>query len=291
MSIINSILNLAALLLWLGWRDLVVGSLLNNTTTPLVRTLRRADNARLKVGKHLLALGGLLLLRALLVWWLAGAVNWTPRLNLTAITLHFRSELLGQAMLFSCLSFGATLAVFYTALLLLSVLDNGASDGNPLQKFVRSHLGRAGRLPSGVRLLLPVAVTMLVWLALAPVLTHGEIVPAVAGIRRVLQQGLLLGIGLCLVWKLVLSGVLLAYFLNSYIYFGEYPVWSYAGGIARRLLMPLQWLPLRVGRVDFTAVVGMVLVFFIGTMLANGLSLGGKTWLASLAERYQLIAR
>ena len=289
MGLINFILNFACLLLWLGWRDLVVGSLLANTTTPLVRTIRRAGNSRLEGQKYLLVLAGILLVRAIAYWWLGPAVNWTPRLDLTAIVLHFRSELFWQTCLFSVLSFATTLAVFYLSLLLLSLLHREGETGL-VQKFVRLQLGRVGRWPGFVRLLLPVLGAVFVWLALNPLLRGSGILPRGVAFALLVKQGLLLGVAAMLAWKYVLAALLALHFLGSYVYLGANPVWEYVEVTGRRLLAPLRRLPLKVGRVDFAPVVALVVLFLCASLLENGLHVH---WLfihfdlAGLAEIYR----
>jgi uncharacterized protein YggT (Ycf19 family) len=268
MGLINAILNLAGLLLWLGWRDMTTGSLLQNPITPLARTLRPAGPAGLLRWKYLGGLGGLLLLRANIYWWIGPAVNWTPKLNLVAVIIPFRSEIFGRMLLFSLCSFGALLAGFYLSLLLLSLVNRTAPDTDPFQKFVRGHLGRLDRLPFAVKLLLPVATAILLRLGLSPLLGYWEILPRAATFAAAVKQGLLIGLGACLVWKHVIAGLLLLYFMNSYVYFGSHPLWNFVNVTTRRLLLPLRWVPLRFGRMDFAPVMGIVLVFLLAELAA-----------------------
>jgi uncharacterized protein YggT (Ycf19 family) len=264
---INSILNLAGLLLWLAWRDLAINPLIENTTTPLARTLRRAGPSELIRWKYFGGLLALLLVRAMFYEWIGPAVNWSPVLDLTAIVLPFRSELFWRMILFSLFSFGQTLALFYLSLLLLSLVNRRVEDAEPLQKFVRRHLGRVERWPWAVKLLLPFLVPMALWFVPHPLLVHWDIIPSASSTKAILWQGLLIGTGLCLVWKYVAGGMLLLHFLNSHIYFGRASLWSYVNLTARHLLAPLRRLPLRVGRMDFTPVVGIALVFLVAEII------------------------
>ncbi len=61
--------------------------------------------------------------------------------------------------------------------------------------------------------------------------------------------------------------------LNSYIYFGKHPLWPYVNAEAQTLLSPLRAMPLRVGKVDFAPVVGIVLVFLLAELAGRGLVL------------------
>lgn len=290
MSLIHFILNAAGLLLWLAWRDVTSGSLLQNPSTPLARTLRPADPTGVLRWKYLSGLGGLLFVRAILYWWIGPAVNWTPKLNLVAVIIPFRSEIFGRMLLFSLCSFGAMLMAFYLSLLLVSLVSCGAPDSDSLQKFVRGHLGPLERLPMVVKLLLPLAVAVGLRFVLSPLLNYWEILPRATSIGANLEQGLLVGVGLCLVWKYVIAGLFFLYFVNSYVYFGSHPIWNFVNVASRRLLLPLRWLPLRFGRMDFAPVVGIVLVFLVTTLVEDGWTFNRHTLFYGLADRYRLLS-
>jgi len=262
-SIIDFILNLAGLLLWLNWRSFGADPLSKTTPATLAGTLRRAEPQRLK-GWHLLAgLGVLLLLRAILYWQIGPAVNWTPSLRLVAIAISFRSDFLDRMLLFSGLSFGMALAVFYLYLLLLSLASHDSVDLNPLQRFLRVQLGWVGRWPAPLKVLLPLVLGMSFWLILNPVLARLNIIPAsISGTQRV-EQALLIGVGSYLAWKYLIGIILFLSLLSSYVYLGNHWFWNFVAMISRNLLAPLRWIPLRLGKVDFAPIAGMVVVFIL----------------------------
>jgi uncharacterized protein YggT (Ycf19 family) len=74
----------------------------------------------------------------------------------------------------------------------------------------------------------------------------------------------------------LIAVVLLLHVVNSYLYLGNHAFWSFINATARNILAPLRWLPLRVGRVDLTPVVGIAVV-----LLGLGLGERGLTWLFS----------
>jgi len=114
MSLIDFILNLAALLLWLNWRAVAYDPLATASPATLVGTLRRAEPARVKRWHFLAALGGLLLLRAWLGWQLGPALDWTARLNLVATRVAFKSDFFALMLLYSVLSFGLLVGIFFS---------------------------------------------------------------------------------------------------------------------------------------------------------------------------------
>jgi uncharacterized protein YggT (Ycf19 family) len=272
MGLINSILNLAGLLLWVGWRDLVANSLLKTAVpTPLVRTLRRAGPLGWRRWRYLGALVVLLGLRAMIYRWLGPSVNsWTPHLRLgPVVTIPFRSESLQQMAVFSLLSFGVILGIFYLVLLLLSLVNRSLPDSEYLQKLIRVQLGLLERLPWLLKLLLPFLATLGLWLALNPLFIHWELIPSGHSLGVKTEQGLLIGLGFCLPLEYLVVAVLLLHFLNSYIYFGNNPFWNFINQTARRLLSPLRrrWLPLQVGRMDLAPLLGLILVFLLGEII------------------------
>lgn len=267
MGLINFILNLAGLLLWLGWRDRRADELTANPTIPLARTLRRLGASRFTRWKYLGGLALVLVLRAVFYYWIGSLVKWTPHLQLGVITPSFSAEHFSRVLLFSFLSFGSALATFYLSLLLLSMLNRRVADGEPLQRFVRGCLGRVERWPLVFKLVLPLVTATILWMLLSPLLVWWQVIPSVPAYGIRFRQGLLVGIGMCLVWKHVISAFLLMYFLNSYIYLGNHDLLSYSAVTARRVLAPLSRLPLRFGRMDFTPVFGMVLVYLLAELV------------------------
>jgi uncharacterized protein YggT (Ycf19 family) len=271
MGLINIILNLAGLLLWLGWRDAMADPLPSAVESPLARTLRRAGYSRWEKWRNLWSLAGLLLGRTLIYWWVGPAVGWTPKLQLDVVVIPFRSEFFGRMILFSLASFGATLAAFYLILLFFSLVNHRLPDGDPLQKFVRNHLGKIDRWPKPVKLALPFLVMLALWFGLHWPLVRWDIIPPASSVGAMFWQSVLISADACLVWRHAAAAVLLLHFLNSYVYFGNHPVWTFVNATAQRLLAPLRRFPLQAGRIDFTPVLGMALVYLVAELLARWL--------------------
>ncbi len=269
MALIDFILNLAGLLLWLNWRSVRLDPLGKRTPATLIGTLRRAEPRRWQRWHLLAALGGLLLLRAVFYWQIGSAAHWTGILNLSVITLSFRSDFFARMLWFSIFSFGLTLGVFYLWLLLLSIL--AGPDPLPFHRLVRVPLGGIDHWPRKVKLLLPLTVTAAFWWLSTWLLAWLQIIPKpVSGMHR-FEQALVIGLNSYLVWKYLIGALLTLHLLNSYIYFGKHPLWSYVNAKARTLLSPLRAVPLRVGKVDFAPVVGLALVFLAAELAGRGL--------------------
>ena len=269
MTLIDFILNIVGLLLWLNWRaaELPVGG---RPGTSLLSTLRPAGPPRPRY-YYWAGLPVLLAARAVFYWQAGQPVHWSPRIFLGPITLSFRSDLPGRMLLFSVLSFAVALGIFYLWLLLLSCLNAQVPDADPVQRLVRVWLGRLERWPGAIKLLLPLAVTALAWCLLNPLLARLNMVPASAP-ARLLAQGAVIGLAAYLTLKFLILTILLLYLLNSYVYLGDQPLWSFLNATARRLLRPLQGLPLRAGRVDFAPVLAMIVVLAGAHLSQHGLA-------------------
>jgi len=270
-SLIDFILNLVGLVLWLNWRAIPL-TVRAPAGASLASTLRRAGPPRPRV-YYLAALCALLAGRALVYWQLGGPVRWDARIPLGPTTVWFRGDLPGRMMFFSLCSFGVALGIFYLCLLLLSWINGPIADSEPAQRLVRDHLGPLDRWPGAMKLLLPLVFTAALWCALNPLLARLGLVPQNAHPAwRVLAQGAVIGLAVYLVLKFFLVGVLALHLLNSYVYLGDQPLWSFLNATARRLLRPLQGLPLRAGRVDFAPVLAMIVVLAGAHLSQHGLA-------------------
>lgn len=269
MALIDLILNLAGLLLWLNWRSIRFDPLGKRTPATLIGTLRRAEPRRFRRWHLLAALGGLLLLRALFYWQIGSAAHWTGTLNLSVITLSFRSDYFVRMLLFSIFSFGLTLGVFYLWLLLLSIL--AGPEPLPFHRLVRMPLGGIDRWARGVKFLLPLMVTATFWWLASWLLAWLQVIPEPVSPAHRIEESLVIGLSSYLAWKYLAGALLVLHLLTSYIYFGKHPFWGYVNAGAQTLLSPLRALPLRVGKADFAPVVGIVLVFLAAELAGRGL--------------------
>lgn len=274
MALIDFILNLVALLLWFNWRTARFDPLAGSTPATLAGTLRRAAAPAFKQWLLPLTIPALLLLRALFYWQIGGALGWTGRVDLGVVAIPFWCDTtragLWRMLLFSCYSFAAALTVFNLWLLLLSILKSATTNADSLRQLLRAHLGRVEYWPWWMKILLPVLVLAPAWWLASWPLTSTALLPSPASALQRVQQALLVGAGSYLCWKIFIAGVLVLYFVNSYVFFGRHPFWQHLNGIGRQLLAPLRWLPLRIGRVDFSPVLGIVLVLLIGHAIEHG---------------------
>lgn len=268
MGIVDFILNLAALLLWINWR-LLKTSPATGAPTTLLGTLRPAEPSRWGRWYVLASLPALLALRAWIYWEIASASAWVPRLDLGVLTPAFRCEVFQRAFAYSTLSFLWILALFYLWLLLLSILGGKPSQPTSFDRFVRIMLGPVAKLPPWLKLILPMAMSMLAWLPLSELFVRLGLQPEPDSLMHRLEQGLLLGLAATLTWSHLLAGLLLLYVVLSYVHLGDHPFWEYAHSLARNFLVPFRKLPLQFGKVDFAPLAALGLVYLLARVGAQ----------------------
>jgi uncharacterized protein YggT (Ycf19 family) len=271
LSLIDFILNIAGLLLWLNWRAIPFAVPVRPGRS-LASTLRPTDPPTPRA-YYLAGLIVLLAVRAVVYWQLGAQLEWSPRIPLGPVTVWFRSDLLGRMFLFSFFSFGATLGFFYLCLLLLSWINVQTADPDPAQRIVRAHLGWLDRWPAALKLLLPLVFMALVWCGLHPLLVNLRIVPAELNSRwLVFAQGVVIGLAAYLVLKFFLIAIFALHLLNSYVYLGEFPLWSFVNTTARDLLRPIKWIPLQAGKIDFAPAFAIVVVLLCAQLTQQALA-------------------
>lgn len=272
MSWVDFILNIAGLLLWLNWRAGTIDPLGKSTPATLVGTLRQAAPSRGGRWNLPVFLGALLFCRAVLYWQIGSALRWAGTLNLGVISPAFfmKSDRFGQALLFSVLSFLVALGILYSSLLLLSLLKGP----KPIHGFIRLQLGGIDEWPAAVKFALPFVVTVVGWWAVSWALVWLRIIPQPVSPAARIEESLVIAVQGYLIWEFPVVALLLLHLLNNYIYFGRHPIWNYADVSANSLLRPLKslkWVPLRIGKLDLTAVVGIVIVVFAAELIGRAL--------------------
>ena len=264
MALINLILDFIGLALWLGWVTVRFDPGIRSSGVTLVRTLRKAETGNPHRWRYLTMLAALLVIRAMVFTSLTSA---TQRIDLGIIAPSFRGGMgrawLGRMLLFSGLDFAVVLTAFYTCLTLLSVVNAKLPDHDPVQRLVRAYFRRLENWPRLFKVFLPFLLGFAFWLILQPVLARLAIVPRAVSGGQLAEQSLCIGLAAYLPWKYLLTGILLLHVINSYVYLGTHPFWTYVNLTARKLLTPLQWLPVRAGKVDFLPLIGMALVLLV----------------------------
>ena len=151
-------------------------------------------------------------------------------------------------------------------------MNHRKGDNDPTQKLVRLHLGWVDRWPWPLKSLLPLAVSLVCWYLLSLLLSRQGLTLAASSTTHRLEQSLVVGLGAYLSWRYLIGALLALHLVASYVYLGDQPFWSFIALTGRNLLRPLQWVPLRWGKVDFAPLVGMALVFLVAELAERGFS-------------------
>jgi uncharacterized protein YggT (Ycf19 family) len=84
-----------------------------------------------------------------------------------------------------------------------------------------------------------------------------------------MEQGVILGLNAYLSLKYLLVAFLFVYMINSYVYLGANAVWDFVNTTSRNILYPLRRLPLKLGRIDLTPLLGIILAVLLLFVLPN----------------------
>jgi len=263
MSLIDSILNLAGLLLWFSARAAWFTPPAKPSSISHTGTRKRESSRRRLRWLFPAALFALVGGRALFYWLLGPAVGWTGSLDLGPITIFFRPDQFWLALLFSILSFIRVLVLAYCWLLAVYVINRNTTPLDPVSSLIRQQLIPVAGWPLPVQLALPLVFVAALWPGLHVLLFQAGVANPPPPTGRLILQGLLMGLGTYLSLKYPIPVLLLADLLARYIYFGRSPVWDFLGVTAGNLLAPLKKLSLRAGRLDFAPLIGVILTLLL----------------------------
>jgi uncharacterized protein YggT (Ycf19 family) len=263
MSIVHAALNIVGILLW------IVGMSVPHASTNLTPGISRVSLVRPAGGpagrrwNWLLAIAALIFGRAFLYNAISGYAGWSPSLRLHLIAPTFRGDHFFRMLTFSTLSFFNALFTFLSALLLLSVLSRKLSGNDFWPRWIRLTLGPLERLPVPAKLAFPFVAMMLAWLGMQWLLPKFGTIPAAISTTVTLQRGSLIAAAGYLDWQFVIVGLLALFVINSYVYLGTGSLWNFVAHTGGVLLRPLQFLPLRLGRIDLAPVIAVAIVIAV----------------------------
>jgi uncharacterized protein YggT (Ycf19 family) len=272
MSLIDWMLNLAGLILWLGWRNSSPVGKRRPSGISIAATVKQMETARPRTWLLPLCLLALITLRSFFYWHIGSALDWTPRLPLAVVVLPFRSDFFSRIFLFSFLSFALFLATFYFGLFLLSAVNRSIPDSDPVQRWLRTQLGWVEKAPAAVLMIMPILLSGVAWAALSPLLVWMGLLPQPASGAHLMQQAIVVGLGSILVWKYLLVALLVLRIANDYVFLGDLAFWRFVNATSHNLLRPISWLPLRMARADFAPVAAVILVMVLFELGGHGLS-------------------
>jgi uncharacterized protein YggT (Ycf19 family) len=224
---------------------------------------------RVKRGHFLIALAALLFGRAFFYWQVGPAVNWTPKLDLFFVVLTFRGAFFLPSLLFSLLSFLRAFLVCYFWLLTLAAINRSVSSSDPIQKMISLQLGLLARWPWLAQIAASILTVAVLWIIFHPAMVYAGVTTRAQSNLHLVEQGLLVGVGILLSLKYFLPAFLGVHLVASYVFLGKSPLWDFVGLTARNIVAPLNRLPLRAGRVDLAPIIVIVLTLLLLHTLPN----------------------
>jgi hypothetical protein len=248
-GLLDLLLNVVGLLLWFNWRASGL-KLATPGVVSLASTIQHTEVAAPRRWFSFACLMALLIVRALVYCQIGSRVNWTAMLDLTAITLPFRSDLLSRMFLFSILSFGLSLGIVYAALLLLSVVNEKSRTTDYFSRLIALQLGWVGKWYWPIRFLLAPVAAALIWMVLSWLFVKLGIIPSPKSVTHEWQIAGVLALCLLVTWKYALILFLGLHLVNNYVYLGNSSFWQFVTLTGNRLCLPIRWLPLRMGKID-----------------------------------------
>ncbi|MGY8652247.1 MAG: hypothetical protein ACKVJX_01360 [Verrucomicrobiia bacterium] len=271
MDFIDFILNFCLLLLWLNWRTMGFARLRPSIATHSLMSGLKMTQPQSGINRwaYLVLLVALLALRSFFYNSVGPAVQWAPSMDFGPIGIAFRSDFMNRAALFSILSFGKFLAVFYVCLIVLSAVNVRLPEFDPIQSWVRMHLGAFERLPSAAKLFAPFVLGAATWAGLGAIFVTAEMAPPSQGAAQSIKEAAIIGLYAYFPLKYFLFVILGAHVVNSYVYLGNHEVLNFIDSTARNLTIPLKWLTF--GRIDLAPIVGIVLVVAVNHFGQRGL--------------------
>ena len=267
-GLIDFLLNIVGLLLWFNWR--ASGLRLSAPGfVSLAATIQRTEVIEPRRWFSFGCLIALLIIRSLLYCQIGAKVNWIATLDLTAIALPFRSDLLSRMFLFSLLSFFVSLGVVYASLLLLSVINEKSRDTDYFSRLIGLQLGWIGRWVWPLRFILAPIAAALLWMAASWLFVRLGILPPPKNGAHAWQIAGIMALCILVSWKYVLVIFLGLHLINTYVYLGSSSFWQFVTLTGNRLCLPLRWLPLRIGKLDLVPAL-LIICVLIGAHYASG---------------------
>jgi hypothetical protein len=269
MNLIDWILNFAALFLWIDWRAGRANRQPQRVIS-LASALRETSRRGARGWSSLIGFAALVVLRPFFYHSIGSAVDWTPVMDLLAISLAWRSDILARMFAYSTITFSLTLGYYYGCVLFVSATNANAPESEVMHRFVRAQLGWLDKLPWFLKMVLPFVLVAMAWAAAVPLLVWLEIMPSPPGAEVPWAQAGILSLASILAWKWLFIVLFLLHALNTYVYLGTHPMWAFVTAVSGKLLRPLSWL--RIGKLDLAPFAAIALVLALAELLVRPLA-------------------
>jgi uncharacterized protein YggT (Ycf19 family) len=130
-------------------------------------------------------------------------------------------------------------------------------------------LGLLARWPWLAQIAASILTVAVLWIIFHPAMVYAGVTTRAQSNLHLVEQGLLVGVGILLSLKYFLPAFLGVHLVASYVFLGKSPLWDFVGLTARNIVAPLNRLPLRAGRVDLAPIIVIVLTLLLLHTLPN----------------------
>lgn len=266
--------NWVALLLWFNGRGAVLEKRISPTIRSLASAIQPTETGRSVQMGYWMGLVALLLVRALFYHHIGSAMGWIPSQDLHWVQIHFKSHVFSLMLLYSAVEFLLFLLVAYSWLTVVSALHGHSDPQDPVRQLIDLHLGRLAAWPSLLKWAFPMAGGATYWFMVVLLARDSALLPAALPTSQILSQALLIGASFWLDLQPLLLGLVSLYFLNSYVYLGDYPLLKFVDECARQILKPIRRIPHRIGPIDFSPLLACALLLLGFQLLSDFLQRG-----------------
>ena len=268
MSLVDFLLNVAALVMWVSWRG-IRGTEAAGTAGTILGNLRAAGIERPRRWPYLAWLVALLLLRAVLYRQMGPNLGWHPPWSLGPATLVFRSDSFPRMLAFSGLGFLSTLLFWYTGLAAILAIHRSPTDRDGITRALRRQAPWLSRWPGWLLLLLVAAGAGLAWLVIGTVAARSGLLPPLRGERHLVQQALVVAAGQGCVLRWWIAVLLGLHFVHLYVHLGNQVLWEFVQNTGLKLCKPFAFL--RAGHFDASPLAALVFYWGLLTWIGHGL--------------------
>ena len=268
MEFINLLLNLLAWWLWAGAFVFPRYAVRSSQPLTLLSTLRSESPQGFGRYVLLVALLGLIGLRAVAYWNFAPPGSALPQLDFGIVSVSFRTDSLAQMGCYSVASFAVFLYVYYLCVFGLSLTCRQRTRVDSIENLVNQQLNRAAYWHPGIKLAAGTGGGVLIWIIFGAIMVRLGALPGDWSFGTLLLQSPIMAASLWLFFVIVVLGVIAFHLLHSYVYLGEQALWKFIDECAKFYLSPFRSLPLLVGRFDFSPILG-ILVYWFGLELGD----------------------
>lgn len=215
---------------------------------------------------YLIALIILLTTRSVFYHRFGPGLDWIPSLEFIDVAPHFRSDFFHRSLAYSTISFARWLSALYFCLALLMSIKPDTDTAKMWRSFLRCQFGWLGGLSPALLWVSTLVLAVLVHTTESVWTVHIGVAETHSSLYKYLPLIIMLDFRATIYLSII---ILTLFILNSYVYFGEHPLWKNIDNSGTRLLAPFRKTNLIAGKVDLTPFIVMTIALAISFVLRH----------------------